>query len=190
MEKEGLGGLGGRGGCELGPGRVEQKEPDKRISKMCVENIILRKKSPLTKSLRLSVEPVHPKIRSSKSYVIWYEKQPFTSKIGDNLTTMKGRKVTIICAAEGIPRPSITWYRAGEKMSTNARHVTRGEKLIMYNLDVLDTDRYTCVAKNFVGMASATTTLKVYGMWRCDLLYVRKTMLMTSVRPGMQRNDL
>ena len=49
-------------------------------------------------------------------------------------------------------------------MKSGGNYVAIGNTLIMYNLDPLDTDRYTCVARNFAGVTSATTTLKVHGM--------------------------
>ena len=113
--------------------------------------------------LRWSTEPLSPTITSSRSYVIWYEKPPFKATIGDNLTTIKGRKVTIVCPATGIPHPAIAWYRAGERIHNDERHKVTGYELIINKLDALDTDRYTCVAKNMAGMATATSTLKVHG---------------------------
>lgn len=71
--------------------------------------------------------------------------------------------MTIVCPAAGIPPPSIAWYRAGERIYADDRHEVTGNKLVIDNLDVLDTDRYTCVAKNMAGMATATSTLKVHG---------------------------
>jgi len=49
-------------------------------------------------------------------------------------------------------------------MKSGGNYVAIGSTLIMYNLDPMDTDRYTCVARNFAGVTSATTTLKVHGM--------------------------
>lgn len=49
-------------------------------------------------------------------------------------------------------------------MRGGGNYVVIGNKLILYNLDPMDTDRYTCVARNFAGVRSATSTLKVHGM--------------------------
>ncbi|XP_068741513.1 hemicentin-1-like isoform X2 [Montipora capricornis] len=106
--------------------------------------------------------PIRPRIKVSRSYIIWYEKQPFKGKIGDNLTTLKGRTLTLTCPALGLPQPAIAWYRGGMRMRNGGNYVVIGNKLIMYNLDPMDTDRYTCVARNFAGVTSATTTLKVH----------------------------
>ena len=48
-------------------------------------------------------------------------------------------------------------------MTTGGSYHVSGQVLTMYNLEVTDTDRYTCVARNFAGVTSATTTLKVHG---------------------------
>jgi len=79
---------------------------------------------------------------------------------------MKGRKLTLICPARGIPRPEITWYRGGEQMQNEDNIVIRGNTLIISDLSVFDTDRYTCVAQNYAGADAATSTLKVHGKWR------------------------
>ena len=120
----------------------------------------------------LFAAPMSPKIRKSKAYIIWYEKQPFKGKIGDNLTTLKGRKLTLTCPAVGLPKPTITWYRSGMRMKSGKNYLVIGQTLVMYNLDPMDTDRYTCVARNFAGVRTATTTLKVHGMnFLCFLLF-------------------
>ena len=49
-------------------------------------------------------------------------------------------------------------------MKSGKNYLLIGQTLIMYNLDPMDTDRYTCVARNFAGVKTATTTLKVHGM--------------------------
>lgn len=122
--------------------------------------------------LCLFAAPMSPKIRKSKAYIIWYEKQPFKGKIGDNLTTLKGRKLTLTCPAVGLPKPAIAWYRSGMRMKSGKNYLVIGQTLIMYNLDPKDTDRYTCVARNFAGVKTATTTLKVHGMKSpCFLLF-------------------
>ena len=50
------------------------------------------------------------------------------------------------------------------RMKSGKKYLVVGQTLIMYNLDPMDTDRYTCVARNFAGVKTATTTLKVHGM--------------------------
>ena len=62
-------------------------------------------------------------------------------------------------------------------MRSGGNYVAIGNKLIMYNLDPMDTDRYTCVAKNFVGVKSATSTLKVHGMHLVHAVYSKVTGL-------------
>ncbi|XP_048583436.1 hemicentin-2 isoform X2 [Nematostella vectensis] len=106
--------------------------------------------------------PTIPVIHKSTNYIVWYENRPFKTKIGNNLTTMKGRKLTLICHATGRPRPTITWFRGGEEMRTKGNVVVDGDKLIVSDLSLFDTDRYTCVATNVAGGADATTTLKVH----------------------------
>ena len=119
-----------------------------------------------------SSAPIRPRIRRSRSYIIWYERQPFRGKVGDNLTTLKGRKLTLTCPAFGLPQPAISWYRGGMRMRSGGNYVAIGNTLIMFNLDPMDTDRYTCVARNFAGVTSATSTLKVHGKNKYTLPFV------------------
>ena len=131
----------------------------------------------------LCLAPIRPRITRSRSYIIWYEKQPFKGKVGDNLTTLKGRKLTLTCPAFGLPQPAISWYRGGMRMKSGGNYVAIGNTLIMFNLDPMDTDRYTCVARNFAGVTSATTTLKVHGKNKCTFTETRfTTPLMLSLR--------
>lgn len=49
--------------------------------------------------------------------------------------------------------------------------VIQGNTLIISDLSVFDTDRYTCVASNYAGSDAATSTLKVHGKY----LHIRFT---------------
>ena len=60
-------------------------------------------------------------------------------------------------------------------MRSGGNYVAIGNKLIMYNLDPMDTGRYTCVAKNFAGVKSATSTVKVHGMHVVHAVYSKVT---------------
>jgi len=90
---------------------------------------------------------------------------------------LKGRTLTLTCPALGLPQPAIAWYRGGMRMRSGGNYVAIGNKLIMYNLDPMDTDRYTCVARNFAGVKSATSTLKVHGMHLVHAVYSKVTGL-------------
>lgn len=57
-------------------------------------------------------------------------------------------------------------------MRSGGNYVAIGNTLIMFNLDPMDTDRYTCVARNFAGVTSATSTLKVHGKNKYTLPFV------------------
>ncbi|EDO32296.1 predicted protein, partial [Nematostella vectensis] len=94
-------------------------------------------------------------IHKSTNYIVWYENRPFKTKIGNNLTTMKGRKLTLICHATGRPRPTITWFRGGEEMRTK---VTNNGSLILEKVSSSDIGRYTCTARNAFGKDNANST--------------------------------
>ena len=65
-------------------------------------------------------------------------------------------------------------------MKSGKNYLVIGQTLIMYRLDPMDTDRYTCVARNFAGVKTATSTLKVHGrvftstMFQCLRLFMNK----------------
>ena len=68
------------------------------------------------------------------------------------------------------------------RMKSGKKYLVVGQTLIMYNLDPMDTDRYTCVARNFAGVKTATTTLKVHGMkFLWDNYYCGRDMKRTGV---------
>ncbi|XP_067029803.1 protein CEPU-1-like isoform X1 [Acropora muricata] len=62
---------------------------------------------------------------------------------GENKTVFQGGKETFSCPVDGIPKPSITWYRGGD---IRGMIIFTGDKL-----EARDTGCYTCVARNSCG---------------------------------------
>lgn len=48
-------------------------------------------------------------------------------------------------------------------MRNEYNYVIEGNTLVIWDLSVFDTDRYTCVAENYAGSDAATSTVKVHG---------------------------
>ena len=48
-------------------------------------------------------------------------------------------------------------------MRNEENYLIEGNTLIIWDLSVFDTDRYTCVAENYAGSDAATSTVKVHG---------------------------
>lgn len=77
----------------------------------------------------------------------------------------KGGDVTLQCAAEGIPRPAVTWLKDGRPISGQhrAKILNEGRLLQVKNVKVSDTGRYTCVAVNAAGQADSRHDISVHG---------------------------
>lgn len=68
--------------------------------------------------------------------------------------------------ARGVPPPTITWLANGQPLDrTNQRlSLSRdGRHLEIYGSEVVDTGRYTCLAKNEAGIAERHFDLEVLG---------------------------
>ena len=97
----------------------------------------------------------------------------------DNVEIMEGMSATLLCAATGRPRPTITWYRTpGDSdtqervnVSDNRAIVTEneiGDRELLSNLTVTnvlpsDTATYICIAENVVDIDKSNDTLTVNG---------------------------
>ncbi|KAJ8720962.1 hypothetical protein PYW08_006427 [Mythimna loreyi] len=83
-----------------------------------------------------------PKITTSKSII-------YQATEGD-------ASLRIPCAADGVPKPVITWKLSGRNITPNAKYSIENGALIIRGPTVSDTNSYTCEAKNEVGANSAT----------------------------------
>ncbi|KAK6167247.1 hypothetical protein SNE40_021325 [Patella caerulea] len=91
-----------------------------------------------------------------------YIEAPRIQQYKKRLLVAKGDKATLFCDADGIPPPNVTWYR-GDRMVQTAYDsvVTRDGKLVMNNVQRLDSGEYKCVASNEAGMDNATVLLEI-----------------------------
>lgn len=87
--------------------------------------------------------------------------------VSDDVAVTKGGDVSLQCAAEGIPKPAITWLKDGRPVSgqQRAKILNEGRLLQIRNVKVSDTGRYTCVAVNAAGQADSRQDISVHG--RC-----------------------
>lgn len=74
--------------------------------------------------------------------------------------------MTIQCAAEGVPRPAITWLKDGRPITGQhgAKVLNEGKLLQIKDAKVSDTGRYTCIAVNVAGQADSKHDISVHGM--------------------------
>uniref|UniRef100_A0A8B9SMW0 Hemicentin 1 n=1 Tax=Anas platyrhynchos TaxID=8839 RepID=A0A8B9SMW0_ANAPL len=100
----------------------------------------------VTQSVKLSVH-VPPKI----------QRGPRVMKV------QAGHRVDIPCSAQGIPPPTVTWFRGRSAVLIDGRQFTRGldGALSISNIQLPDAGIYKCVASNAVGSDTSEITLQV-----------------------------
>lgn len=74
--------------------------------------------------------------------------------------------MTLQCAAEGVPRPAVTWLKDGRPITGQhgAKVLNEGRLLQIKDAKVSDTGRYTCIAVNVAGQADSKHDISVHGM--------------------------
>ncbi|KAL4655900.1 contactin-3-like [Arapaima gigas] len=65
------------------------------------------------------------------------------------------------CRASGKPKPSYRWLKNGKLLALEDRIQIEGGKLAIYNLDLMDSGMYQCLAENERGVIYASAELKV-----------------------------
>ncbi|XP_029988074.1 hemicentin-1 [Sphaeramia orbicularis] len=82
----------------------------------------------------------------------------------DDVTVTKGGDVTLQCAAEGVPRPAVTWLKDGRPITGQhgAKVLNEGRLLQIKDARVSDTGRYTCIAVNVAGQADSKHDISVH----------------------------
>ncbi|XP_042370765.1 hemicentin-1 [Plectropomus leopardus] len=82
----------------------------------------------------------------------------------DDIAVMKGGDVTLQCAAEGVPRPAVTWLKDGRPITGQhgAKVLNEGRLLQIKDAKVSDTGRYTCIAVNVAGQADSKHDISVH----------------------------
>ncbi|XP_044055859.1 hemicentin-1 isoform X2 [Siniperca chuatsi] len=82
----------------------------------------------------------------------------------DDVVVTKGGDVTLQCAAEGVPRPAVTWLKDGRPITGQhgAKVLNEGRLLQIKDAKVSDTGRYTCIAVNVAGQADSKHDINVH----------------------------
>uniref|UniRef100_A0A8C2MET6 Hemicentin-1 n=1 Tax=Cricetulus griseus TaxID=10029 RepID=A0A8C2MET6_CRIGR len=80
------------------------------------------------------------------------------------LSTIEGIPVTLPCKASGIPKPSITWSKKGELISTGSAKFSAGADGSLYVVSPgsEESGEYICTATNAAGYAKRKVQLTVY----------------------------
>ena len=85
-------------------------------------------------------------------------------------TSISGERVRLRCEVHAVPSPQITWYRNGVELrrldGTGDKHLLSrdGRELVITDAGVLDTARYTCVARNLAGETERNFDVTVHGL--------------------------
>lgn len=91
-----------------------------------------------------------------------------------NQTIPKGHTASFSCTAVGDPRPSITWYKSHDLITSNARyHILANQTLVIYSVTAQDSGSLTCRAMNEAGTREAKAYLLVAGLhlFSCTLSF-------------------
>lgn len=86
----------------------------------------------------------------------------------EDVTVIKGNLASLLCNADGIPPPTVSWFKDGGTLfpDHNIVFLNLNTTLEIGSTQVDDTGRYTCVANNTAGQAGRHFNLKVLGEWR------------------------
>jgi hemicentin len=84
--------------------------------------------------------------------------------IGDNITALTNTPISIDCPASGIPKPTITWRKDDQELSSGNEYLIHDNgTLVIERASAEDKGRYKCIATNINGEKSATSTVNVVG---------------------------
>ena len=89
------------------------------------------------------------------------------TKRPENVTAKAGATAQLVCAAEGEPKPIITWQKHGgfdhfpAAQERRMRVIPEDDHFYIVDVKAADEGVYSCIAKNDAGTVSANVTLTV-----------------------------
>jgi hemicentin len=90
--------------------------------------------------------------------------RPVNAAVGDNVTALTNTPISIDCPASGIPKPTITWRKGDQELSSESGYLIHDNgTLVIEVASAGDRGRYTCVAKNIEGEDRKTSSVDVIG---------------------------
>ncbi|XP_057892200.1 peroxidasin homolog [Melospiza georgiana] len=104
-----------------------------------------------------------------------------------DLVAETGQDVSISCAAQGDPRPTITWVKEGIQITESGKfHISQDGTLSIQDLGVADQGRYECIARNPFGFTSSAMQLTITAT---DVGRSGDTFVATSLREAISSVD-
>ncbi|KAK7889296.1 hypothetical protein WMY93_024856 [Mugilogobius chulae] len=104
---------------------------------------------------------------SSKDFSLQVYVRPYIKPSegeSEDITVIKGGDLSLQCAAEGVPRPAVTWLKDGRPITGQhgAKVLNEGRLLQIKDAKVSDTGRYTCIAVNVAGQVDSKHDISVH----------------------------
>lgn len=79
--------------------------------------------------------------------------------VGSNLTLVAGSRVKVICEADGVPEPSITWQQDGEEVPSSWNKTS----LTIDNPGQVNLRTVSCTANNVLGIDTKASYFTILG---------------------------
>ena len=80
------------------------------------------------------------------------------------MTALTNTSITIQCPTSGVPTPTVTWTKDGQKIASEGRYKIQDDgSLLISESDEEDNARYTCTADSVAGKNKASSTVQVVG---------------------------
>lgn len=78
-----------------------------------------------------------------------------------------GHRIDIPCSAQGVPPPTVTWFKGRNTMLIDGRQYISSPDgtLTISKVQLSDSGIYKCVASNIVGSDESSITIQVQGIY-------------------------
>ncbi|KAM5280345.1 coiled-coil domain-containing protein 141 [Ctenodactylus gundi] len=129
-----------------------------------------------------TVPPEETKSVSAKNSVVSLAGQaPRFSRLLSNVTVVEGSPVTLEVEVTGFPEPTLTWYKKGQRLSTDGHlqvsHKETKHSVFIPKVCEADGGLYVAWAQNSSGTVSSNVILHVTGNHRPPITRINWTML-------------
>lgn len=112
---------------------------------------------------------------------------PVFTKRPQNVTVKAGAEAQLVCAAEGQPKPLISWQKDGgfdhfpAAQERRMHVIPADDHFYIFDVKLADEGNYSCIAKNDAGTIVANVTLSVLRKYWLSLLHKHLSFVCRSV---------